>query len=66
MNKPLVISQPSNEITFFDLDRDNEMEVAIEKDHDFCTIYLDIDEMIDLRDHLKYLINKYNLKGEIK
>ncbi len=54
------------EVEFSDLDVDDEMEISIENDYLDVTVglYLNMDNIISLRDHLNYLITKFNSKIE--
>lgn len=60
MTKILTIRNGSQEIEFSDLDQDKEIEVYIDdvNFNETQNIYLNKQNLISLREHIDYLINK--------
>lgn len=51
--------QGVNAIAFSDLDEDKEMEISIKSNYEFSnSIYLDKNQIIELKKHLEYLLNQ--------
>jgi hypothetical protein len=60
MERTLTIVNQKAEITFSDLDSDLDMEISIEHPHyDDRYIYLSKENIISLRKHLDYLLQKF-------
>jgi hypothetical protein len=60
-SKKLVIKKNSIEIEISDLDYDKEAEFFIsESDRSEQNIFLDLKDLIKIKEHIEYLINKAN------
>jgi len=58
-SKELIIKHDNKEIEISDLDYDKEVEIYISQEDEISlSIFLEYDDLFEIRDHLDYLINK--------